>query len=102
MDKDLNLIRSIIMRCEEIEEAMDRFGNTEEDFNDDWMYQYTCSFCLSQIGEAAGKLSPELIERYTEVEWKKSKRMRDFLTHSYHNVEMSVVWNTITQNIPAL
>jgi len=91
MDREINVIRSILLRCEEIEEAMERFGNTEEDFKDDWMYQYTCSFCLLQIGESTNKISSELTEKYPEIQWRDVKRTRDFIAHSYHKADLEII-----------
>jgi len=102
MDKDINLIKSVLLRCEEIEEAMNRFGDTEEDFKDDWIYQYACSFCLMQIGESTNKLSSKLTERYPEILWREVKRTRDFIAHNYHKVNLNIVWMTITEEIPVL
>jgi uncharacterized protein with HEPN domain len=102
MDNDASLIWNVLLRCEEIEEAMKRFGDAEEDFKDDWMYQYTCSFCLLQIGESTGKLSSELTEKYPEMQWSNIRRTRDFIAHSYHKIDLSIVWMTISEKIPAL
>jgi uncharacterized protein with HEPN domain len=102
MDKDIRLIRNILSRCEEIEEAICRFGDSEEDFKDDWMYQYVCSFCLLQIGENAGDLSSELTKKYPEIQWKDVRRTRDFVAHNYHNVDLNIVWRTVTESVPVL
>ena len=81
---------------------MDRFGNDEDSFSEDVEYQYTCSFCIAQIGEVVKRLSSEFTGRYTEVSWDKIAKMRDFLNHSYHNINLSTVWKAISRDVPSL
>jgi len=102
MADDIRRIYSILKYCDDIEETINRFGEDEEDFTDDNAYQYTCSFCVAQIGEAIKSLSPELRERYPEVRWKGFSGMRDIITHGYERINLRIVWLTITEDIPEL
>jgi uncharacterized protein with HEPN domain len=81
---------------------MDRFGNDEDSFLEDVEYQYTCSFCIAQIGEIVKRLSFEVTEKYKEISWSKIAKMRDFLSHSYHNINLSTVWKAISRDVPSL
>jgi len=50
MGKDIFPLKNIIGYCEDIKDAIDRFGG-EEDFAEDRHYRDLCSFYISQIGE---------------------------------------------------
>jgi len=28
--------------------------------------------------------------------------MRDFLNHSYHNINLSIIWNALSRDVPSL
>lgn len=57
---------------------------------------------LLVLGEAVKRLSPEFRASHPDIPWTSAARMRDYLIHSYDNVELDIVWDTITQNVPAL
>ena len=54
------------------------------------------------IGEAVKNLSPHLKERYTNISWENIAGMRDKLIHKYFEVDLDVVWNVISTDIPKL
>lgn len=73
-----------------------------ESFRDDRM---RCSAVIREfqiIGEAVGKLSPELIARHAEVPWRDIKDFRNLLIHEYFGVDLRIVWNAIHQELPML
>jgi len=102
MDNDASILRTIVKYCTDIENAMERFGNDEDSFLEDVGYQYICSFCIAQIGEVIKRLSPKLTDRYKEISWSKIAKMRDFLSHSYHDINLSIVWKAISRDVPSL
>ena len=102
MDNDAKVLKQIVKYCEGIENAMERFGSDEEDFLDDIEYQYTCSFCITQIGEMVKRLSAKTTERHQEVPWSKIAGMRDVIAHEYGNVNLNIVWITANERVPTL
>jgi len=102
MGNDLKLLKIIIKYCKGIENAVNRFGDDEGVFLEDSDYQYTCSFCITQIGEAVKRLSPKITEDHPEIPWNKIAGMRDFIAHEYGNINLNVVWITIDEKIPEL
>jgi uncharacterized protein with HEPN domain len=56
---------------------------------------------LQIIGEAAGRLSPELRGRYSKVPWHDIIGMRNRLVHDYFRINLGIVWTT-TRDAPAL
>ena len=57
---------------------------------------------LSQIGEAANKISPELREQHPEIAWEKARGVRNQAVHNYPGLIMSEVWTTVEADIPKL
>jgi len=52
--------------------------------------------------EASKKISRDTKQTYYEIPWKEIAGMRDKLIHDYLGVDVSVVWKTIKEDIPAL
>jgi len=102
MGKDVKRINAIIRYCIKIEDAMEEFGNDEEDFIDNPFYRDVCSFYLSQIGENTKSLSPEITKRYSEVNWEDMMETRNTIAHGYEGIDFEIVWSAINKKIPKL
>ena len=102
MGNDITLLKSIVFYCGQIEKMIKRFGEEEYDFMSDDAYQYTVSFCISQIGEAINRLSAELTEKYPEVHWRGIYGMRNIISHAYSDIDLEKIWNTTIEEIPML
>jgi uncharacterized protein with HEPN domain len=57
---------------------------------------------LEIIGEAVGKISQTLKEKYTEIDYRTIKDFRNVLAHAYFGVDMEIVWMIATDKIPEL
>jgi len=57
---------------------------------------------LEIIGEAVKNLSSEFKGRYSSVNWRGATAMRDRLIHGYFGVDIAIVWETITTDLPEL
>ncbi|MCB9081747.1 MAG: DUF86 domain-containing protein [Lewinellaceae bacterium] len=58
------------------------------------MAQYAVIKNFEIIGEAAYQISPDLKERYSQVEWRKIEGMRHILVHDYYRINAELLWNT--------
>lgn len=58
--------------------------------------------CLEILGEAASKMSPEVRLRFSAIPFAKIVAMRNRLIHAYFDVDLDVVWTTVTEDLPAL
>jgi uncharacterized protein with HEPN domain len=54
------------------------------------------------IGEAARHVGPEAEQALPDVPWRDVRDMRNLLMHQYFGVDLSIVWETITRDLPAL
>jgi len=57
---------------------------------------------LEVIGEATKHLPSDLRRKYPDVDWREMAGIRDRLIHGYVNIDHEIVWNVITNDIPAL
>lgn len=57
---------------------------------------------IEVIGEATKNLSPEIRDRYPDVEWRAMAGMRDRLIHGYFGVDYEIVWEVATKKAPEL
>ncbi len=57
-------------------------------------------FRLIQISENAEKLTPAFRELHPEIAWRALKGMRNRIVHNYGAVDMSIVYDTVTRDIP--
>ncbi|MCL2352803.1 MAG: DUF86 domain-containing protein [Firmicutes bacterium] len=60
------------------------------------------AFMLGQIGEVAKEISEQLQNANPQIPWKVMRGMRNRIIHDYDNVDVNVVWHTITENLPDL
>jgi uncharacterized protein with HEPN domain len=77
-------------------------GMDYESFQEDWRTYHTAFSLLEIIGEASGRITAEFQAQNPTIPWVNMKAMRKALIHGYANVELDVVWNTLTHDIPPL
>jgi uncharacterized protein with HEPN domain len=57
---------------------------------------------LEIVGEATKNLSMRLRNRHPEVPWKAMAGVRDRLIHDYFGVNLDIVWQIVTGELPQL
>ncbi len=77
-------------------------SRTRADLDADVTLSLSLTRLLEIIGEAARGLTPAFREAHTDVPWHKMAGMRDRLVHAYFDVNIDVVWQTVTQDLPPL
>ena len=77
-------------------------GKTQDEFRQDTLCQDAVIRRLEIIGEAARRLSPEARTTLPELTWHAMIGMRNLLIHEYDGVDLDIVWDTITTDLPAL
>jgi uncharacterized protein with HEPN domain len=57
---------------------------------------------LEIVGEAASQVTDDFQKQYPEIPWAQMIGMRNRLVHAYFEINLDVVWATITHNLPSL
>lgn len=57
---------------------------------------------IEVIGEAATKIPKSLQNRYPNIPWKKMAAMRNKLIHEYFGIDLEILWEVASKDIPSL
>lgn len=57
---------------------------------------------LEIIGEAAAGISSDIKQECPDIPWKEMVGMRNRLIHGYFDVDLDIVWQTVSKDIPPL
>lgn len=57
---------------------------------------------IEVIGEAASKISMEFRKQQPDVPWQKIIGMRNRLIHVYFDIDYTIIWQTVKENLPFL
>lgn len=57
---------------------------------------------LEVIGEASRRIPQEIKSQYTDLPWAEMNTMRNIVIHEYHGVNLNIIWQTITNDLPPL
>jgi len=101
-DRNVCILEHVVRYCEQIEETIERFGNSYDLFAEDIIYRNAAAMCILQIGELAGKLSEEFRTSHPGAPWRQIKGMRNIVAHSYGTVDPETTWEIMIEDIPAL
>lgn len=80
-------------------------GLADEDFLVDKRTQQAVILNLIVIGEAATKLMdryPAIVEANPHIAWKSMRGMRNRIAHGYYDIDLAVVWETVSTALPEL
>lgn len=93
------------VRLQHIQQAADELSEIiqnrkRDDLNTDRPFMFSVIKLVEIMGEAASKASNELRARYPQVPWQQMIRMRNRLIHGYFDINLNIIWKTVTENIP--
>lgn len=54
------------------------------------------------LGEAAKNVSQTTKDRFPEIPWRQIAGTRDRLSHAYFDVNLDIIWDIVTSNLPPL
>jgi uncharacterized protein with HEPN domain len=57
---------------------------------------------LEIIGEASRHIPRAIKEKYTDLPWMEMYTMRNIVIHEYHGVNLKIIWQTVTEDLPPL
>lgn len=75
---------------------------TRRDLDNDELLRLALTKLVEIVGEAAKQVSPETRHVYPAVPWRAAARMRDRLIHHYFDINLDVLWQTVTADLPQL
>lgn len=85
------------------ERALDLTASTSRTaLDDDDVLRLALTKLVEIVGEAAKQVSTETKEKYPDVPWSEAARMRDRLVHHYFDIDLDVLWRTLTDDLPML
>ena len=77
-------------------------GRSREDLDADRQLVLALVKEIEIIGEAAGRTSLETRQQIQTLPWTDIILMRNRLIHAYFDVDLDVVWKTLTDDLPPL
>ena len=71
-------------------------------FQADRMRVNAAAFILGQIGELAGQISEDTRKNNPAFPWVEIKGLRNRIVHDYESVDLDIIWEIITSDLPML
>ena len=100
LDRNIGALEHIVVYCQQIEQTIDRFGNSYAAFQSDPIYRNAAALCILQIGEISKQFSQEFLSSNSQIPWKLIARTRDLYAHHYGAVDFELLWETAVGDIP--
>ena len=99
MNADINRLEHMIDACERIIQFTDVDYSIYENSIEK---QAAVARYFEILGEASGKISPEIKHRHPAVPWQVTTALRNILIHDYVKVDYFELWKTAKEDIPQL
>jgi len=77
-------------------------GKTRNALETDEMLTLSLVKCIEIVGEAAARVTREHQSELPQIPWMQIVGMRNRLIHAYFQIDLDIVWNTVTQALPEL
>ncbi|MDX2273709.1 MAG: DUF86 domain-containing protein [Cyanobacteriota bacterium] len=95
-----NRIRDVLAAIAEIREFTN--DTTFDQFQNDRKTIKAVLYNLAIIGEAVRGIPPDLEASHPEIPWDDVRGMRNIVIHEYFQVNMSIIWQTIQEDLVSL
>ena len=99
MNRDIIYVSQIL---EAITKIQDYTIEGRDIFYDTIIIQDAVMRNIEIIGEVAKRISNEFKDKYDQVPWRKMAGIRDVLIHDYDSIDMSIVWNVVSVELPII
>lgn len=96
------ILEKIIKYCDDIETLLDQFQRDYQRYCNEIAFQYACNMCIIQIGELVSRLPDPFTGQHPQIPWRAIKGMRNLHAHDYDSVNLEIVWQTLTKEMPDL
>ena len=98
--KNNDTITKMISTIEKIQSYIE--GLDYETFVEKDIIVEACAFNFGQLGELSHKLTDDFQNSNSSIPWKAIYGMRNKIIHDYDGVNLKVIWETITEDLPLL
>ena len=84
-------------------EALDFARNeTRASLGKDRKLEFALVKAIEIVGEAASKVSEECREDLPQIPWTNIIGMRNRIIHAYFDINLDILWKTLTEDLPPL
>lgn len=94
------IVEKMIAYCEKLTQYCD--GYSYETFSKDTKLVEACVFNLSQIGELCHAVDDSFTAAHADIPWAAMYGLRNRIVHDYEGVNLLLVWEIISEDIPEL
>jgi uncharacterized protein with HEPN domain len=77
-------------------------GRERGDLDQNRLLQLALSRLVEIIGEAAGRVPPEIQDRHPSLPWREAIGARNRLIHGYDFVDLDILWEIVSTDLPQL
>ena len=77
-------------------------GRSKEDLSHDKQLKLALLKTVEMIGEAASRVRQEIRTKYPSLPWQDMVGMRNRLIHVYFDIDLSLLWATVKDDLPRL
>lgn len=106
-DRDLMLIERIQEDIQTVKDRVTYFGATAESFGAKRTFEGEIAYDaimnpVYRIVEDTVHISDDLMARHEDYPWHKIRGFRNFIAHGYSEIDRSIAWKVIEQDLPEL
>ncbi|MCA1592885.1 MAG: DUF86 domain-containing protein [Acidobacteria bacterium] len=77
-------------------------GRTRADLDSNRLLNLALVRLLEIVGEAAGRVPQDVCVNHPEIPWPQIVSLRNRLIHGYDSVDLDILWQIITVDLPPL
>jgi len=77
-------------------------GKNRGDLDSNRLLNLSVVHLLEIVGEAASRIPKEDRARYPQIPWSQIVNLRNRLVHGYDTINLDIVWEIATQDLPPL
>ncbi|MBD2314044.1 DUF86 domain-containing protein [Desertifilum sp. FACHB-1129] len=77
-------------------------GMNQQEFVNDQKTIAAVMYGIAVMGEATKRLSDNFRKQHPELPWRELAGLRDRLVHDYKNIDLDILWDVVSVEIPAL
>jgi len=100
-NRDYYILLSLIETIQKIELYSTNYNSAEEFYNNTRDFDASMMNFIV-IGENVGKLSENIKEQNSQINWNKIYGFRNIIAHHYFGINVDIVWEIIKDDLPEL